>query len=80
MDSDKARENRLRRWAGRLGYVLRKDRARRWGVNNQGGYMIVAADLNSVVRGTDYDESLDDVELFLTDTEAALRSQAGSVH
>jgi hypothetical protein len=74
MDSEKVRENQLRRWAGRLGYELRKDRARRSGINNQGGYMIVDTNLNAVVHGANFDESLDEVEVFLTETEAALRT------
>lgn len=74
MVSEKARENRLRRWAGRLGYVLHKDRARAWGLHRQGGYMMVIADSNAVAQGADYDLSLDEVETFLTDEEARLRA------
>ncbi len=74
MDSEKVREKQLRRWAGRLGYELRKNRARRSGINNQGGYMIVDTNLNAVVHGANFDESLDEVEVFLTETEAALRT------
>ena len=74
MVSEKTRENRLRRWAGRLGYVLHKDRARAWSLHHQGGYLLVIADINAVARGADYDLSLDDVEAFLADEETRLRA------
>ncbi len=62
MTSEKARENRLRRWAERLGYTLRKDRSRRWGIHHQGGNMVVETSRNFVVQGADFDQALDDVE------------------
>ncbi len=76
MSSEKARENRLRRWAERLGYGLRKDRARTWGINHQGEYMIVDVGPNACIGGADFDYSLDDVEAFLSETEASLRASA----
>ncbi len=78
MTSEKARENRLRRLADRWGYSLRKDRARMLGIDHRGGYMIVDASLNAVVRGAQFDESLDDVEKFLAEEEATQRTEARS--
>jgi hypothetical protein len=80
MSTEKARENRLRRWAGRLGYALHKDRARSWGVDHRGRYMVVLPSENCIVIGERYDQSLDDVEAFLAEAEAELRarSQGGS--
>ena len=75
MTSGKARENRLRRWAGRLGYVLHKDRARAWSIDHLGGYMIVEANRNAVVRGERFEYSIDDVEAFLAGEEARLRAE-----
>lgn len=75
MDSDKARENRLRRWAGRLGYEVRKDRARRWGLHHQGGYMVVWTSRNACVQGSDFECSLDDVESYLRYEEANLKAE-----
>lgn len=75
MTSKKTRENRLRRWAGRLGYVLHKDRGRAWSLHRQGGYMLVFADINAVAQGADFDLSLDEVETFLAEEETRLRSE-----
>jgi hypothetical protein len=65
MNTDKTRENRLRRLARRKGYVLRKDRARTRSGNHQGGYMIIEADRNVIVAGEKFDLSLDHVENYL---------------
>ena len=74
MSTSKERKNKFWRGAGRLGYAIHKDRARAWGIDHQGGYMIVLPSENRIVRGERYDESLEDVEAFLTETEAELRS------
>ena len=64
MGKEKTRENRARRQLARLGYQLRKDRARNYSVDNQGGYMIV--NLNNVLEaGERFDLSLEDVERFI---------------
>jgi hypothetical protein len=67
--SDKVRENRLRRWATRLGLILRKGRARNWNVDDHGGYMLVDAYQNYVCAGSRFDLTLDDVETWLADSE-----------
>jgi len=46
---------------------LRKDRARSWNVDHQGGYMIVDLYSNSLVAGQRFDLGLDDVEWWLAE-------------
>jgi hypothetical protein len=60
----KSREISLRRKAGRLGYSVRRSR---WqlSVDNDGGYMLVDSESNSVAAGSRFELSLDDVEAFL---------------
>lgn len=68
MQSPTRRESHLRRRAGReRGWVLRKDRARSWNVDHQGGYMIVDLYSNSLVAGQRFDLGLDDVEWWLAE-------------
>lgn len=69
---DKVYENRLRRKAARLGLALRKSRARRLYLNNQGGYRIVDPYHNFIVAGERFDLSLEEVEAFLDDYEQEL--------
>lgn len=38
---DKVSENYCRRWAKRLGLILRKSYARRWSIDNQRGYNLI---------------------------------------
>ena len=65
-ESDKKREKRLRLLAWRRGYALRKDRARSWNYDHQGGYMIVNPSLgNAVVAGPRFDLNLNEVENWL---------------
>ncbi len=78
MASDKAVENRLRRKAARLGYLLHKDRARTWGINRQGGYMLVDAPTNSVVSGPDFELTLAEVDAWLDEEENRLRAATSS--
>jgi hypothetical protein len=59
---DRNRELRLRRAAKQRGLALRKSRARTPNIDNQGGYMVVNPSRNVVVRGKQFDLSLDDVE------------------
>ena len=63
--SEKARENRLRRQAERLGYTIHKDRARLWAVEHQGQYLLVDAYANAIVLGAHFEATLDNVEAFL---------------
>ena len=65
-----AREPRIRRAlrkVGWFGYALRKDRARSWTLDHQGGYMLLNLEYNIVVGGERYDWTLDDVEAWLAD-------------
>lgn len=59
------REARLRRQCRKQGYRLIKSRIRNPHINNHGGYMIVDAWHNSVVKGADYELNLDDVAEFI---------------
>jgi hypothetical protein len=61
---EKSRELSLRRKAGRLGYSVRRSR-RQLSVDNDGGYMLVDIESNSVASGSRFELSLDDVEAFL---------------
>ncbi len=74
IDNSKARENRLRRWAGRLGYQLRKDRSRSWGLEHRGAYLVVSLNTDIPSIGCNFDADLDEVELFLDAEEQRLRA------
>ena len=67
-ETEKVRENRLRRMAARQGLVLKKSRRRDPRALGYGGYMLVDAFTNSVVAG-ELDSpralTLDDVEAYL---------------
>jgi len=66
--SDHAREARLRRRAARDGLMIRKSRLRGTPhLDDQGGYMILNANYNTVVAGPRFDFDLDDVERWLSD-------------
>jgi len=56
------REQRLRRLASRRDLILRKDRARSWNPDHQGGWMICDPYTNTIVAGSRFELSLDDVE------------------
>lgn len=75
MGTDKARENRLRRWAARLGVYVRKSRARTWHFDDRGGYRIVDPFTNTVLAGEKFDLTMDDVEEFLQEYEARLKGE-----
>lgn len=64
---ERAREARARRKARAQGLVLRKSRIRNRNVDNWGGYMLVDAQGNYVVRGERWNLDLDDVEKFLSE-------------
>ena len=69
----KVHENRLRRWASRLGVTLQKSRAKRWSIDDRGGYRIIDAESEAALAGERFDLDLDDVEEWLTVYEARLR-------
>jgi len=68
----KVRENKLRRWAGRLGYVVKRSRARSVHLDDAGLFMLIEADGNYVVRGTRFDATLEEIEDFLGGEEKAI--------
>ena len=70
--TDKVRENRVRRHAQRLGYLLHKSRAKRLHIDNHGLYML-ADDRNHLVLGARFDSDLDEVEQYLKEVEDGLR-------
>ncbi len=71
---DKVRENYCRRWAKRLGLVLKKSSAKQWSVNNRQGYMLIA--FNDIIEaGEKFDLALADVESFLSKREEELRKK-----
>ena len=70
--SEKVRENKLRRWAKRLGLKLVKSRAFKIHLDNFGNFQIIDANWNRVLAGSRYELSLDDVENFLTQYEGSL--------
>lgn len=63
--SDNSLERKLRRDLSGLGYRLCKSRARNWSLDNQLGYMIIWVEYNSVVLGSRFDLTLDDVQDFI---------------
>jgi hypothetical protein len=71
--SDKAKENRLRRQAQRLGLIIKKSMARNIGINNLMGWMIIDGQTNSVVAGSRFELNLEDVENYLKNCEDALK-------
>lgn len=70
---EKVRENRLRRWAKRLGLQFQKSRARHWSIDDHGRYRLVDADGDILVAGEKFDLFLEDVEQRLAAYEARLR-------
>jgi hypothetical protein len=74
---DKIRENRLRRWAARLGYTIKRSRAKRLHLNDLGKYMLVDNLSNGVVLGDRFDADLDELEVRLESFEAQLRNGYG---
>ena len=58
------RESRLRGFARRRGYEIQKSR-RQLSLDQQGAYMLVQSDGNSVVLGGQFDATLDDIQQFL---------------
>ena len=69
---DKVRENYARRWAGRLGLFLGKSRARKFNIDDWGGYRIKNLSQNLIMAGEKFDLKIEDVERFLSDFEKKL--------
>ncbi len=65
--SDKTREQRLRRLGKKQGYYLRKSRVKNPYLDDQGGYMVIEPYWNIAVYGERFDLTLDDVERFFSD-------------
>jgi hypothetical protein len=70
---DKVPENRIRRWASRLGLQLMRSRAKRWSVDDHGQYRLVDVSTNAIVMGERFDCELGEIEGYLEATEADLR-------
>ena len=74
----KAEENRTRRWAQRLGLLIRKSRARHIRLHDLGGYALVNEHGYSVlVCGDRFACSLADIQTFLATYEHGVRDKIG---
>lgn len=60
-------EVQVRRRLKILGYRLVKSRVRKININNHGGYMIIEINSNTVISGSKYELTLEDVMRFLRD-------------
>ena len=60
-------ESKARRELKKLGYLLKKSRVRKPHLNDQGGYMIIEPNMNSVVAGDRFDMSPEEVGAFITE-------------
>ena len=71
-NSEKVRENKMRRAAKRQGFILRKSRAKYVYPHSKdfGGYMILDASIGYIVIGERFGLSLEDVEEFLMNPSA----------
>ena len=58
-------ERKLRHALSKQGYQLCKSRAKNWSLNNQLGYMIIDPYYNIVVRGPQFDLTLEEVSEFV---------------
>jgi hypothetical protein len=67
---DKIEENYCRRWAKRLGLTLEKSRAKRWNIDNQGGYRLIETHRNLVLYGYRFELTPEDVNIILSKYEA----------
>lgn len=76
-DTDKVRENRLRRAAQRQGLALQKSRRRDERALDYGTYMLIDAQTNAVVAfgmQSGYGLNLDEIEAALTTTRKRRRT------
>jgi hypothetical protein len=69
--ADKVRENRVRRWARRLGYTLYRSRARKLHINDRGLYRLTD-DRNRVIEGIGFDATIEKIETVLSEVEKRL--------
>jgi len=72
MSEEKVRENKIRRKLKRMGFILKKSRARDPQARGYGGYAIIDEDLGIIVAGATrwvFDMSLDDVEAHIQELE-----------
>lgn len=60
-------ESKLRQQLKNLGFGLRKSRVHSSNADNLGGYMIIDISKNSIVRGSKWELSLEDVESFINE-------------
>ena len=73
--ADKVHENRLRRWAKRLGLELKKSRARTLKIDDRGGWQILDAKRNRVKAGQIFQLDLETVEMYLGAVEKDLAGE-----
>lgn len=66
----KVRENRARRWAGRLGYRLHRSKVKRVHADDFGQYRLALGD--AIVIGARNDADLARIEAYLAEAERAL--------
>ena len=59
--------DQVRRRLKILGYRLVKSRVKKININNHGGYMIIEISSNTVISGSKYELTLEDVMRFLRD-------------
>jgi hypothetical protein len=59
--------DQVRRRLKILGYRLVKSRVKKININNHGGYMIIEISSNTVISGSKYELTLEDVKRFLQD-------------
>lgn len=62
MKTDKVKENRLRRQLQKSGYRLSKSRVKNINTDNHGGYVVTDIATNSLIWGSRWELSLEDVE------------------
>ena len=62
---EKSRENNLRKRLKKMGYMLKKSRARNIHLDNFGGYMICDGYTGCVIEGRWFHLTLNDVEDFI---------------
>jgi sugar diacid utilization regulator len=70
----KVYENRLRRWAKRLGLDLHKSRARLFNINDQGGYQLIDQQ-KMIIAGERMELTLEDIKGILGKIEQELSSK-----
>jgi hypothetical protein len=69
---DKVKENYLRRQAKRLNLLLKKSKAKKFKINDKGGYAIIEPSGNDILAGELFDLTIDDVAEYLDQYEEKL--------